>query len=198
VLVFAREVFVSKCSTDVPRLDPNAGDMAKKLQFKKGTEADFERVPAEHHAAEDLANFKARLDRGEHWMVGEVDGEIVTYTWLHARDRAVYPSLPGCEILMGPSCGYGYDAWTPPELRGQGLRRSAFLEELHILKEVFGCGWEASFFVKHQLEGATRSLGKVGIEIIPTWRVTLNRQKTLDAECLIDDDVARPAWLEQS
>lgn len=194
MLVFAREVFVCKCSTDVPRIDPEAGELASKMRFVKGTEADLARVDPDHHNAEHVAELRERLARGEHWMIGEVDGAIVTYTWLQASGRASYPSLPGCDVVLRKDCGYGYDAWTPPELRGKGLRRSAFLEELNILKD-WGCAWEASFFVKHQLEGATKSLGSVGIEVVPLYRVFLQRDRTLGAEKLLDDDTAVPAFL---
>jgi hypothetical protein len=120
-------------------------------------------------------------------MVGLVGEKIVTYTWLHTRAVCDYPYLPGCSFKLAKDVGYGYDAWTPPDLRGGGLRRRAFLEELHILEKK-GIAWEASYFVKHQLDGATRSLGKVGIEIVPLWRVTLQRDKSLAAEKLAKDD----------
>jgi hypothetical protein len=197
VLVFAREVFVCKCSTHVSRTDPMAEGMAARLRFVKGSEADIDRIDRNHHGEEDLVQMRERLARGDHWMIGEVDGKVVTYTWLHRRDRAVYPSLPGCEVALRRDTGYGYDAWTPPELRGQGLRRVAFHEELNILRD-WGLDWEASFFVKHQLDGATRSLGSSGIEIIPLWRVYLKRDRTLGAERILDDDAAVPVFAESA
>jgi hypothetical protein len=197
VLVFAREVFVSLCPTDVPPSDPNATGMAAEVRWVRGTEADLARVDPEHHNEEHVADLKRRLDEGEYWLIGEHDGAIVSYTWLHHRDSASYPSLPGCEIRLRDDVGYGYDAWTPPELRGQGIRRVGFLAELNILRREWGLKWEASFFVKHQLEGATRSLGKAGIEVIPTYRVFLKRDRTLGAELLNEElaDVAVPAFL---
>ncbi len=192
VLVFARELFVCVCPTAVPRENPEAGELASRVRFLQGTEADLGRVDPEHHDEEAVADLRARLDRGEHWLIGEIDDRIVTYTWLKRDDRAVYPSLPGCEVHLRDDTGYGYDAWTPPELRGQGLRRVAFLEELHVLRE-WGLEWEASFFVKHQLEGAQRSLGSVGIDVIPLYRVQLMRDRSLVAERLRDDDLAGAA-----
>jgi hypothetical protein len=57
-----------------------------------------------------------------------------------------------------------------------------------------GCEWEASFFVKHQLEGAKRSLGKVGIDVVPLWRVQLQRDRKLSFEELVPGDTStRPA-----
>ncbi len=195
MLVFAREVFVCKCSTDVVRRDPNATGLSARVKFVKGTEADIDRVNRKHHGDEDIAQMRQRLERGDHWMIAEGDGAIVGYTWLHHRDSAAYPSLPGCEVRLRADCGYGYDAWTDPDLRGHGLRRVGFLEELNILKD-WGMNWEASFFVKHQLEGATRSLGSAGIEIIPIYRVWLQADRTLAAEQLVDDDAAVPSFLE--
>jgi hypothetical protein len=193
MIVFAREVFVCKCRTHVPDDDPNADGLARQMRFLKGGEGDLPRVDPEHHNAEHIEELRERLKRGEHWLVGEVDGRILTYTWLHTRREISYPSLPGCVFHVADDVGYGYDAWTPPELRGGGLRRRAFLEELHVLERL-GMRWEASFFVKHQLEGATRSLSSVGIEIVPLWRVTVRRDKSLAAERLADDDSTRPAW----
>jgi len=197
VLVFAREVFVCKCSTDVVRRDPTATGLAARVTFIKGSEADIDRVDRKHHGDEDLIQMRERLKRDDHWMIGEADGAIVAYTWLHHRGTAAYPSLPGCEIRLRADTGYGYDAWTDPDLRGQGLRRVGFLEELNILRD-WGMNWEASFFVKHQLEGATRSLGHAGIEILPLWRVWLKADRTLAAEQLVDDDAAVPAFLERA
>ena len=198
MLVFAREVFVCKCPTDVPERDPEATGLAAQVRFNRGGEADLARIEQQHaedHGEEDIAQMRERLARGDHWMIGEADGAIVTYTWLHHRDRAAYPSLPGCEVRLRSDVGYGYDAWTPPELRGQGLRRVGFLEELNILRD-WGMNWEASFFVKHQLEGATRSLGGAGIEVVPIWRVFLKPDRTLGAEHLVDDDAAVPVFVE--
>jgi hypothetical protein len=194
MIVFAREVFVCKCATRVADWsDPSAAEAVQRLTFIRGGEADLARLPAEHHDAKHIDELRARLARGEHWMVGELDGSIVTYTWLHTRSRVDYPYLPGCTFELAEDVGYGYDAWTPPELRKLGLRRKAFVEELHILERA-GKRWEASYFVKHQLEGATRSLGTVGISIIPLWRVSLARDRSLAVEKLADDDSTRPAF----
>ena len=189
MIVFAREVFVCKCSTDVPREDPEANELARQMRFVKGGEAEIARLDPAHHNAEHVADFRARLARGEHWMVGLVADRILTYTWLHSRSSCDYPYLPGCTFNLAKNVGYGYDAWTPPDLRGGGLRRSAFLEELHILSAK-GLAWEASYFVKHQLEGASRSLGKVGIVIAPLWRVTLNAKRRLALENLAPGDAS--------
>jgi hypothetical protein len=201
MIVFAREVFVCKCATTVARADgagavprEEANELARSMRFVKGGDDEIALLDREHHNDEHVADFRARLARGEHWMVGLVEGKIVTYTWLHTRAACEYPYLPGCAFYLEPDVGYGYDAWTPPDLRGGGLRRRAFVEELHILSSM-GKAWEASYFVKHQLEGATRSLGKVGIVIQPLWRVTLGRKKRLNAQSLAPSDTStRPAF----
>lgn len=198
MLVFAREVFVCKCPTEVPERDPEASGLAAAVSFRRGDEADLALIDRQHgeqHGEEAIRQMRERLARGDYWMIGEVDDRIVAYTWLFRGERAVYPSLPGCEIRLRSDTGYGYDAWTPPDLRGHGLRRVGFLAELNILRREWGLAWEASFFVKHQLEGATRSLGQVGIPVIPLWRIWLQADRTLAAERLADDDAAVPAFL---
>jgi hypothetical protein len=197
MIVFAREVFVCKCSTDVGTEPPPDGPSGKaEMRFVKGTEAELSLLDPAHQGETEIADMRARLARGEHWMVGLSGGRIVTYTWLHARDRCDYPYLPGCSFHLAPDTAYGYDAWTPPDLRGGGLRRRAFLEELRILKG-WGKAWEVSYFVKHQLEGATRSLGTVGIKVHPLWRVVLERSggaQKLRAEKLVEDACTWPAF----
>jgi hypothetical protein len=197
VIVFAREVFVCKCSTDVQESDPDATEDVKRVRWISGAEEHFPLLDPEHHNAEHIEDFRTRLRRGEDWLLGLSGDRVVSYTWLHTRPTIEYPYIPGCMFRVAPDVGYGYDAWTPPDLRGGGLRRAGFLEELHLLRKK-GIAWEASFFVKHQLEGATRSLGKVGIKIIPLWRARLAKRDTLEFEQLVSADpstspVAPPA-----
>ncbi len=198
VIVLAREVFVCKCSTDVPREDPEASDAVKRVRWTHGSEEHLSALQPEHHTAEHIVDLRTRLRRGEHWVLGLLDGNVVSYTWLHTRRAIDYPYLPGCAFETADDVGYGYDAWTPPELRGRGLRRRGFLEELNVLKAK-GIRWEASFFVRHQLDGATRSLGNVGIHIVPLWRVRLERDRRLSFENLAPDDTStRPARNEST
>jgi hypothetical protein len=198
MIVFAREVFVCKTPTGAhfSETEPSAelSDVAQSLRFVRGGVADLAKLDPEHHNSEHVEDFRARLRRGEHWMIGFSGDRIMTYTWLHTRSMCEYPYLPGCRFALSADTGYGYDAWTPPNLRGGGLRRRAFVEELRILHDK-GMKWEASYFVKHQLEGASRSLAKVGIEIVPLWRVTLQRDRTLSAENLAPgDETTKPAF----
>jgi hypothetical protein len=192
MIVLAREVFACKCSTDVPSgLDEG---LARELRFVRGSEAHLARLDPAEHGDERVADFRARLARGEHWLLGLLGERIATYTWLHARARCEYPYLPGCVFALSEDMAYGYDAWTAPALRGAGLRRRAFVEELRIL---FAAGklWEASFFVAHQLDGARESLSRVGAEVVPVWRIALGRDRKLRFEQLADDDGLTPLEL---
>jgi hypothetical protein len=196
MIVLAREVFLCKCSTHVTT-EPGGSEGSDNLRFVTGSEAHIDLLDREHHNGDHIADFRARLARGEFWLVGLVGGRIVTYTWLHTRARCEYPYLPGCAFRLTDAFGYGYDAWTPPALRGSGLRRAAFVEELRVLSS-FGKAWEASFFVAYQLDGARRSLARAGIEIVPLWRIALDRasasRRRLAAERLVDDDGASPEF----
>ncbi len=178
----ARELFVCVASTAVPDDNP-PGDAA--LRFVAGRAGDLARL-ADHDAAT-LASMRARLDRGERWLVGEVDGEIVTYTFLSTTGAFDYPALPGCRFALRADVAYGYGAWTPPAMRGRGYRRRAFLEELRWLRQI-DKKWEASVFIAAQLEPARRSLAPIGIDIEPLWRVTYGRDRRAAFERLVDGD----------
>src|SRR5262249_61532229 len=99
----------------------------------------------------------------------------------------------GCSFRLRADTAYGYGAWTPDHLRGRGYRRNAFVEELRILRG-WGKRWEASVFVKSQLERATRSLARVGIHIVPLWRGTYTKEHRLVGEPLADDDCVTPLF----
>jgi hypothetical protein len=196
MIVLAREVFLCKCSTEVPS-EPGGSERTENLRFVTGSEAHLEMVDRDHHDGDHIADFRARLARGEYWLIGLLGERIATYTWLHTRPRCEYPYLPGCAFGVPDTFGYGYDAWTQPALRGGGLRREAFVEELRVVSS-FGKAWEASFFVAHQLEGARRSLARACVKIVPLWRIALDRGapgRRLAAERLTPDGGgARPAF----
>jgi hypothetical protein len=196
MIVLSREVFLCKCSTDVPATDAGGGP-ARDLRFVRGGAEHLDMLDPAHHNAEHVADFRARLARGEHWVLGLLGDRVATYTWLHTRRRCEYPYLPGCAFDLPDDFGYGYDAWTPPDLRGCGLRRRAFAEELRVLRDA-GRAWEASYFVAHQLEGARRSLALAGIVIEALWRVALAPDRRLDAEPLVPAPRARPAFTPRS
>ena len=193
---FARELFVCVCPTDVAANHAPVDETVVEVAYRRGTIDDLARLDVEDHKEGYLETLRTRFS-DHYWLLGELAGTIVTYTWLHTLDRADYRYIPGCEIHIGDGCGYGYDAWTPPSLRGKGLRRGAFREELRVLREL-GCDYEASFFVKHQLHGATRSLGLAGISVIPLWRILVGRNRLLSAERVHSDealaDLARPLF----
>lgn len=193
---FSREVFICKCSTSVDIHQMDDDPEVKRMTFIQGTERDLMRLSPQYHDVNHLQEMRERLQRGEYWMVGELDGEIVTYTWLFARQYFEYTYLPGCRFTLGDDSAYGYGAWTPNHLRGKGLRRRAFLEELDILHR-WGKSWEASVFIKQQIEGANRSLAKVNIEIVPVWRVEYGRDRKLSAEKLLPSEQSiQPAFIQ--
>jgi hypothetical protein len=190
MIVLAREVCLCKCSTAVPS---NPGAETDGLRFVAGSERHLGLLDPSHHDDARRAEFQARLERSEHWLLGLVGDRVATYTWLHTRARCEYPYLPGCTFSLPADFGYGYDAWTTPALRGAGLRRAAFVQELRVLATL-GKAWEASFFVHYQLEGARRSLARACIDIVPLWRVTLDRDdgngRRLQAAPFAGDDGA--------
>jgi hypothetical protein len=198
MIVLAREVCLCKCSTAVPSSrDAERDAEADGLRFVSGSERDLGLLdPADHDDAR-RSEFRARLDRGEYWLLGLVGERVATYTWLHTRSRCEYPYLPGCAFCLPADFGYGYDAWTQPALRGSGLRRAAFVEELRVLSTL-GKAWEASFFVHYQLDGARRSLARVCVDVVPLWRVALDRDgggRRLAAARLARDDAGvRPEF----
>ncbi len=197
MIVLAREVFLCKCSTDVPS-DRSGDAESSRVRFVSGAARHLELLDPALHDADRVDEFRARLARGEYWLVGLVGDEIATYTWLHTRPRCEYPYLPGCAFALPDDYGYGYDAWTLPARRGGGLRRAAFVEELRVLSAL-GKAWEASFFVHYQLEGAARSLARACVKVVPLWRVALDRRgpgrRHVVAERLVTDGGgARPEF----
>lgn len=176
----AREVFVCVAATDVPDENPPE---TRELTVALGAADDLARL-ADHDAAT-RDEMRARLARGERWLVGSRDGVIVTYTFLSTAGWFDYPLLPGCRFALRADVGYGYGAWTPPSERGRGWRRRAFLEELRWLRTI-DKKWEASVFTAAQLEPARRSLAPVGIVIEPLWRVRYDRGRHAAFERLSD------------
>jgi hypothetical protein len=187
MIVLAREVCLCKCSTAVPS---SHDAKAQGLRFVSGSEHHLGLLDSAHHDDARRAEFQARLERSEHWLLGLVGDRVATYTWLHTRPRCEYPYIPGCAFSLPADFGYGYDAWTAPDMRGAGLRRAAFVEELRVLSTL-GKAWEASYFVHYQLEGARRSLSLACIDIVPLWRIALDRDgggRRLAATPLARDD----------
>jgi hypothetical protein len=184
MIVLAREVFLCKCATDAAG-SPTRDDLLRELRFVRGGEQHLPCLDPAHHGPDQLRDLRARLARGEIWMLGLAGERVATYTWLHQRPVCEYAYLPGCSFELPEDFAFGYDAWTAPELRGTGLRRRAFVEELAWLRAL-GKRWEASFFVAHQLESARRSLARAGVHVVPLWRVALGRARRLEFERLRD------------
>jgi hypothetical protein len=190
MIVLAREVFLCKSATDTPG-SPETDGLLRAIRFVRGGEQHLRLLDPAHHGDEHLRDLRARLARDETWMLGMVGERVATYTWLHERSVCGYPYLPSCSFELPRDFAYGYDAWTAPELRGAGLRRRAFAEELAWLR-ARGKRWEASFFVAHQLEGARRSLLRAGVQIVPLWRIALGRGRRMTFERLQEHDGVTP------
>ena len=176
----ARELLVCVTSTAVPDADPPD---APPIRFCDGGVADRARLDDDD--APTAAALRARLDRGDRWLIGELGGAIVTYTFLSIARDFDYPALPGCRFALRADVAYGYGAWTPPPLRGRGYRRRAFVEELRWLRQI-DKKWEASVFIAPQLAPARRSLARAGIVIEPLWHVRYGRDRRAAVERLGD------------
>jgi hypothetical protein len=183
-VIFAREVFVTKFATR-PRQPPAPGE---KISFHRGTERELALLDTTDVEVAPLAELRERIaDPAVWWVLGMIDGTVASYSWLDPGESFDYPFLPGCSFRLGPGCVYGFDAWTSKARRGEGLRRRVFLEETQIGAEL-GYQWEIGIFVKHHIAEVTRSVARVGIEIVPLWRVWLKGAGRLGAENLLPGD----------
>src|SRR4051812_32373555 len=127
MIVFSREVYACRCGTDVPGEDSGASELARRVRIEPGREADLALLDRDHHDDAHREELRARLGRGELWIVGRLDDRIVHYFWLTQQASCSYPYIPGCTFSLDGDTGYGYDAWTHPELRGSGIRRRTFV-----------------------------------------------------------------------
>lgn len=167
MMAFSRVAYVCQCPTTVP-VPP---DPALDIQIRAGGEADLLRLPEEIRPPGRVDRLRARLREGEIFLLGERGGQIVSCTWIRRGGTFTLQGLPDHPFRLAPSAGYGYDAFTDPALRGQGLRRAVFAEELRLLRRL-GASWEISYFVDHQLEGGRQSLAQIGVPLMPLWKVT--------------------------
>lgn len=167
MMAFSRVAYVCQCPTrvsDPPTLDAD-------LAVRRGDEADLARLPEELLPPGRLERLRARLRAGEIFVFGEHEGRVVSCTWLRRTGTFALHGLSDCLFRLAENAGYGYDAWTDPALRGRGLRRAVFAEELRILASL-GAAWEVSYFVDHQLDGGRRNLAKIGVPLVPLWKIT--------------------------
>ena len=190
-MAFSRVAYVCKCSTRIPDLDPEA-PLAEGVRVRTGSEADLARLPAEIDPPGRRARLAERLALGEIFVVGEIGDRIVSCTWLRRGGVFTLHHLPDRPFRLALGIGYGYDAWTDPALRGRGIRRAVFAEELRILRRL-GAAWEVSYFVDHQLEGGRRNLSRIGSSLIPLWKLTV-RPGGVALKALFADDTVTPCF----
>ncbi len=191
MMAFSRVAYVCKCPTQVPA---RAGSAATgPLLVRTGGERDIDCLPEELLSWGRRERLQARLADGEQFVVGELEGRLVSCTWLRPGGVFSLHHLPGKAFRLGDGVGYGHDAWTDPALRGQGLRRSVFAEELRILARL-GLAWEVSYFVDHQLEGGRRSLASIGVPLTALWKIRVRSGGAVDLEALSEDDAATPCF----
>jgi GNAT superfamily N-acetyltransferase len=193
MMAFSRVAYVCKCPTQVPaEVQPEATGA---LLVRTGGESDIDRLPEELLSCGRRERLQARLADGELFVVGDLEGRLVSSTWLRPGGVFSLHHLPGKTFRLGEGVGYGHDAWTDPALRGQGLRRSVFAAELRILARL-GLAWEVSYFVDHQLDGGRRTLAKIGVPLTALWEIRVRPGGTLGLQALEDDDAAATPCFE--
>jgi hypothetical protein len=182
MMAFSRVAYVCKVPTRVPA----DIDVSDDIVVRTGHRGDLARFPEELLSPGRREKLEARLEADEILVVGEVGGRIVSCTWLRRGGEFALHHLPEHRFRLGPGVGYGYDAWTDPTLRGRGIRRAVFAEELRIL-EFLGCSFEVSYFVDHQLDGGRRNLARIGVPLVPLWKMAIRPGGTVALEALSAD-----------
>lgn len=190
MMAFSRVAYVCKVPTRVPA----DVDVFDDIVVRTGHRGDLARLPPELLPPGRLEKLEARFEADEVLVVGEVDGRIASCTWLRRGGAFALQHLPEHRFRLGPGVGYGYDAWTDPALRGRGIRRAVFAEELRIL-EFLGCAWEVSYFVDHQLDGGRRNLARIGVPLVPLWKMAVRPGGSVALEALsADEDTVTPCF----
>jgi GNAT superfamily N-acetyltransferase len=191
MMAFSRVAYVCKVPTQIPH---QAGhDPRGDIRVRTGSEADIHRLPAELLSSGGRERLQTRLADGELFVVGELEGRLVSSTWLRPGGVFSLHHLPGKTFRLGDGVGYGHDAWTDPEARGRGLRHAVFTEELRILARL-GLGWEVSYFVDHQLEGGRRTLARIGVPLTPLWKLRVRPDGSLALTALAEDTAVTPRF----
>lgn len=194
MIVFSRELYVcrhSPCGNFDAYAQPN-----QQLSFRAGNAADIARLPDEWRTPARAREYHERLQAGDRWLIGEFDGRLATFVWVHCREQFDYPHLPGCSFTLRGDAVYGYDAFTLPEFRGRGFRRSCHRAELELAGSL-GRPHEIGIVIAAHLQGAARSFAAAGALLQPLWRVTL-RCRTLVYEQLTDDPGVWPICATQN
>jgi hypothetical protein len=193
MMAFSRVAYVCKCPTRLPDGPRARPDVRGPFEVRLGGPDDLRRLPADYAGPSRLPELRARLDAGELFLVGELDGLIASCTWLRQGGSFSLHHLPRATFRLAPNVGYGHDAWTDPALSGKGLRRAVFEEELRTL-DGLGFAWEVSYFVDHQLEGGRRTLARIGAPLTVLWKVVIQRDGGVALTELTRDGAALPSF----
>ena len=190
MMAFSRVAYVCKCPTRVTA-DP---EVSRDVVVRTGHPGDLARLPAELLGPGRLPILQGRLGAGEILVLGEVSGRVASCTWLRRGGAFTLHHLPERAFHLASGVGYGYDAWTDPALRGRGIRRAVFAEELRTLERL-GVAWEVSYFVNHQLDGGRRNLERIGVPLTPLWRVSVRPGGAVALDALAPgDDAVTPCF----
>ncbi|MFT3770756.1 MAG: hypothetical protein QM820_35480 [Minicystis sp.] len=193
MMAFSRVAYICKCPTRISAPASAEYDVPG-LRVRTGTAADLPRLPAEICPPDRLDRLEARLVTGEILVLGELEGRIVSLTWLRREGEFALHHLPAHPFRLAEGHGYGYDAWTDPTLRGQGIRRAVFAEELRILDRL-GISHEVSYFVDHQLDGGRRNLARIGVPLIELWKLTVRPGGAVALQALSADGAVSPCFV---
>ena len=99
MIVLAREVFVCKCATDVPREDPNATEEVNRVVWVRGSETHLAILPPEHHSKEHIDELRERLARGEDKKSVAATTAAFAHDWFTRHVKLV--DMPLIEYIRG-------------------------------------------------------------------------------------------------
>src|SRR5690348_13054991 len=105
MMAFSRVAYVCKCPTKVTA---QAGhDPSGRVLVRTGGESDIDRLPGEPLSSGHRERLQRRLADGELFVVGELEGRIVSTTWLRPGGVFSLHHLPDKPFRLADSVGYG-------------------------------------------------------------------------------------------
>jgi GNAT superfamily N-acetyltransferase len=107
-----------------------------------------------------LQQFRERFDRGETCAIALRDGRAASYVWITPSDHR--DSWLKVTVPVDDDACVGYDAYTHPDFRGQGLRKLLHLDERRRVAEM-GRKRLVFWLEKRVVDRATRSWETIGL-----------------------------------